>query len=180
MATKIPPHNLKETIDAVIAWIENPDIGVEGLMKHLPAPDFPTGGIIYGYAGVKDAYETGRGRIVMRARMHEEEIRANRTALVITEIPYQVNKSSLLEKIAQYVKEKRIEGISDLRDESDRDGLRIVIEIKNDAMPLVVQNQLYKYTQCQQSFGVNMVALVNGRPKTITLQTPYALRRAPA
>ena len=170
MATKIPPHNLKETIDAVIAWIDNPDIDVKGLMDHLPAPDFPTGGIIYGYAGVKDAYETGRGRIVMRARMHEEEIRANRTALVITEIPYQVNKSSLLEKIAQYVKEKRIEGISDLRDESDRDGLRIVIEIKNDAMPLVVQNQLYKYTQCQQSFGVNMVALVNGRPKTITLQ----------
>ncbi len=170
MATKIPPHNLKETIDAVIAWIDNPGIDVEGLMKHLPAPDFPTGGIIYGYAGVKEAYETGRGRIVMRARMREEEIRAGRTALVITEIPYQVNKSSLLEKIAHHVKEKRIEGISDLRDESDRDGLRIVVEIKNDAMPLVVQNQLYKYTQCQQSFGVNMVALVNGRPKTITLQ----------
>lgn len=170
MATKIPPHNLKETVDAVIAWIDDPNIDVDGLMKCLPAPDFPTGGIIYGYAGVQEAYRTGRGRIVMRARMHEEEIRADRTALVITEIPYQVNKSSLLEKIAHCVKEKRIEGISDLRDESDRDGLRIVVEIKNDAMPLVVKNQLYKYTQCQQSFGVNMVALVNGRPKTITLR----------
>jgi len=170
MATKIPPHNLKETIDAVIAYIDDNAIDIDGLMEHLPAPDFPTGGIIYGYAGVQEAYRTGRGRIVMRAKMHEEEIRAGRDALIITEIPYQVNKSSLLEKIAHYVKEKRIEGISDLRDESDRDGLRIVVEIKNDAMPLVVQNQLYKYTQCQQSFGVNMVALVNGRPKIITLK----------
>ena len=170
MATKIPPHNLKETVDAVIAYIDDNTIDIDGLMEHLPAPDFPTGGIIYGYAGVREAYQTGRGRIVMRARMHEEEIRAGRDALIITEIPYQVNKSSLLEKIAHYVKEKRIEGISDLRDESDRDGLRVVIEIKNDAMPLVVQNQLYKYTQCQQSFGVNMVALVKGRPKTITLK----------
>ena len=170
MATKIPPHNLKETVDAVIAYIDDNTIDIDGLMEHLPAPDFPTGGIIYGYAGVREAYQTGRGRIVMRARMHEEEIRAGRDALIITEIPYQVNKSSLLEKIAHYVKEKRIEGISDLRDESDRDGLRVVIEIKNDAMPLVVQNQLYKYTQCQQSFGVNMVALVKGRPKIITLK----------
>ncbi len=170
MATKIPPHNLKETVNAVIAYIDDDTMDVDGLMEHLPAPDFPTGGIIYGYAGVQEAYRTGRGRIVMRAKMHEEEIRAGRDALIITEIPYQVNKSSLLEKIAHHVKEKRIEGISDLRDESDRDGLRIVVEIKNDAMPLVVQNQLYKYTQCQQSFGVNMVALVNGRPKTITLK----------
>ncbi len=170
MATKIPPHNLKETVNAVIAYIDDDAIDIDGLMEHLPAPDFPTGGIIYGYAGVREAYQTGRGRIVMRAKMHEEEIRPGRDALIITEIPYQVNKSSLLEKIAHYVKEKRIEGISDLRDESDRDGLRIVVEIKNDAMPLVVQNQLYKYTQCQQSFGVNMVALVNGRPKIITLK----------
>jgi len=170
MATKIPPHNLGEVVDAVTAYIDDNDIEIDGLMQHLPAPDFPTGGIIFGYAGVRDAYETGRGRVVMRARMQEEEIRPGRNGLVIREIPYQVNKSTLLEKIAYLVKEKRIEGISDMRDESDRDGMRIVIELKGDAVPLVVENQLYKYTQCQQTFGVNMVALVHGRPKTITLK----------
>ncbi len=170
MATKIPPHNLRETVDATIAYIDDPSIDVAGLMEHLPAPDFPTGGIIFGYKGVREAYETGRGRVVMRARIGEEEVRPGRNALVITEIPYQVNKSTLIEKIAYLVKEKRIEGISDLRDESDREGLRVVIELKGDAVPLVVQNQLFKYTQCQQTFGVNMVALVNGRPKTITLK----------
>ncbi len=170
MATKIPPHNLGEVVDAVSAYVDDNDIDVEGLMQHLPAPDFPTGGIIFGYAGVRDAYMTGRGRVVMRAKMREEEIRPGRNGLVINEIPYQVNKSTLLEKIAYLVKEKRIEGISDMRDESDRDGMRIVIELKGDAVPLVVENQLYKYTQCQQTFGVNMVALVNGRPKTITLK----------
>ncbi len=170
MATKIPPHNLGEVVDAVTAYIDDNDIDIAGLMAHLPAPDFPTGGIIYGYAGVREAYETGRGRVVMRAKMREEEIRPGRAALIVDEIPYQVNKSTLIEKIAYLVKEKRIEGISDMRDESDRDGMRIVVELKNDAVPMVVQNQLYKYTQCQQTFGVNMVALVNGRPKTITLK----------
>ncbi len=170
MATKIPPHNLGEVVDAVTAYVDDKDIEVAGLMQHLPAPDFPTGGIIFGYAGVRDAYMTGRGRVVMRAKMREEEIRPGRNGLIISEIPYQVNKSTLLEKIAYLVKEKRIEGISDMRDESDRDGMRIVIELKGDAVPLVVENQLYKFTQCQQTFGVNMVALVNGRPKTITLK----------
>jgi DNA gyrase subunit A len=170
MATKIPPHNLGEAIDAVVAYIHDPDITIEGLMEHLPAPDFPTGGIIYGYAGVRQGYQTGRGRVIMRARMHEEEVRPGRLALIITEIPYQVNKSTLIEKIAGLARDKRIEGISDLRDESDRQGMRIVIELKKDAVSLVVRNQLYKYTQCQQTFGMNMVALVHGRPRTLTLK----------
>ncbi len=170
MATKIPPHNLGEVVDATIAYIDHPEIDTKGLLEHLPGPDFPTGGIIYGHAGVQEAYHTGRGRVVMRARMHEEEIRPGRPALIVTEIPYQVNKSALLEKIAYLAREKRIDGISDLRDESDRDGMRIVVELKKDAVPLVVQNQLYKYSQCQQTFGVNMVALVAGRPRTLTLK----------
>jgi len=170
MATKIPPHNLVEVISGVIAYIENNDITIEALIDLIPAPDFPTGGIIYGHMGVKQAYHTGRGRVVMRAKIHEEEVRPGRLALIATEIPYQVNKSSLLEKIAGLARDKRIEGISDLRDESDRDGMRIVIELKKDAVPLVVQNQLYKYTAFQQTFGVNMVALVQGRPRTITLK----------
>lgn len=170
MATKIPPHNLGETVDALVAMIDHPDISLEALMRYLPAPDFPTGGILYGYQGVQEAYATGRGRITIRARMHEEEVRPGRPALVITEIPYQVNKSNLIEKIAQLVRERRIEGISDIRDESDREGLRIVLELKKDAAPLVVQNQLYKFTPCQQTFGVNMVALVGGRPRTLTLR----------
>ncbi len=170
MATKIPPHNLGEAVDALVAMIDHPDISLEALMRYLPAPDFPTGGILYGYQGVQEAYATGRGRITIRARMHEEEVRPGRPALVITEIPYQVNKSNLIEKIAQLVRERRIEGISDIRDESDREGLRIVLELKKDAAPLVVQNQLYKFTPCQQTFGVNMVALVGGRPRTLTLR----------
>ena len=170
MATKIPPHNLGEAIDAVVAYIDDPEIDISGLMQHLPAPDFPTGGIIYGYAGVHEAYHTGRGRVIMRAKMHEEEIRKGRTALVITEIPYQVNKSTLIERIAKRVRNDRIEGISDLRDESDRDGMRIVVELKQDAVPLVVKNQLYKHSRLQETFGVNMVALVNGRPRVVTLK----------
>lgn len=170
MATKIPPHNLGEAIDAVVAYIDNPDISIDALMKHLPAPDFPTGGIIYGYAGVKEAYYTGRGRVIMRARMTEEEVRPGRPALIVTEIPYQVNKSALIEKIAALAREKRLEGISDLRDESDRDGMRIVIELKKDAVPQVVQNHLYKLTAMQQTFGVNIVALVQGRPRTLSLK----------
>jgi len=132
MATKIPPHNLGETVDALVAMIDNPDISLDELLKHLPAPDFPTGGIIYGYSGVKEAYATGRGRILIRARIHEEEIRPGRMALVITEIPYQVNKSSLIEKIAHLVRERRIDGITDIRDESDREGLRVVLELRKD------------------------------------------------
>ena len=170
MATKIPPHNLGEVIDGVVAYIDDREVSFEELIKHIPAPDFPTGGIIYGYAGVREAYQTGRGRVLVRARMHEEEMRGGRTALIATEIPYQVNKSALIEKIAQLVREKRIEGISDLRDESDREGMRIVIELRKDAVPGVVQNQLFKYTQFQTTFGVNMVALVAGRPRTITLK----------
>ena len=170
MATKIPPHNLGEVVNGVIAYIDDNDIEIKDLMQHIPAPDFPTGGIIYGYAGVMSAYQTGRGRVIIRARFHEEELRGGRPALIITEIPYQVNKSSLIEKIAFLVRDKRIEGISDLRDESDRDGMRIVIELKRDAVPLVVQNQLYKFTALQQTFGVNVVALVDGRPRTLNLK----------
>ena len=170
MATKIPPHNLGEVVDGVIAYIENNDIEIKDLIQYIPAPDFPTGGIIYGYAGVMSAYQTGRGRVVIRAKFHEEELRGGRPALIVTEIPYQVNKSSLIEKIAFLVRDKRIEGISDLRDESDRDGMRIVIELKRDAVPLVVQNQLYKFTALQQTFGVNVVALVEGRPRTLNLK----------
>ena len=170
MATNIPPHNLGELIDGIVAYIDNPEITIAELMEHIPAPDFPTGGIIYGYSGVREAYHTGRGRVIMRARIHEEVLRGKRRALIVTELPFQVNKSTLLEKIARLVREKRIEGISDLRDESDRSGMRIVIELKHDAAPLVVQNQLFKYTQLQQTFGVNMVALVNGRPRTLNLK----------
>ncbi len=170
MATKIPPHNLSEVVDAIVAYIDDPEIDTLGLMDHVPGPDFPTGGIIYGHTGVQAAYHTGRGRIVMRARIGEEELRPGQKALIITEIPYQVNKSSLVEKIAGLVRDKRIEHIRDLRDESDRDGMRIVIELKKDAVPQVVENKLYKYSQCQQTFGVNLVALVGGRPKTLTFR----------
>ncbi len=176
MATNIPPHNLRELVDGIVAQIENPDITLDELMEHIPAPDFPTGGVIYGVGGVREAYRTGRGRVIMRAKMHEEEIKrrggdgVGREALVVTEIPYQVNKSTLIEKIAHAVRDKKIEGIADLRDESDRDGMRIVLELRRDAVPAVTQNQLFKYTQLQQTFGVNTVALVNGRPKTLGLK----------
>ena len=170
MATKIAPHNLTEAINGVLAYIDDPEITVDGLMEHIPAPDFPTGGIIYGVGGVREAYRTGRGRVIMRAKMHEEEIRAGRSALIVSEIPYQVNKSQLLEKIAALANEKKLDGISDLRDESDRDGMRIVIELKRDAAPQVVMNHLYKLTPLQQTFGVNNVALVHGRPRTLNLR----------
>ncbi len=170
MATKIPPHNLGEVIDATIAYINDPEIAIDDLVALMPAPDFPTGGIIYGHQGVRLAYHTGRGRVVMRARFHEEEVRPGRMALVATEIPYQVNKAALVEKVAMLARDKKIEGIADLRDESDRDGMRIVIELKRDAVPLVVQNQLYKYSAFQQTFGVNVVALVGGRPRTLNLK----------
>ena len=170
MATNIPPHNMGEVIDATIATIERPEITLPELMEIMPGPDFPTGGIILGRAGIKAAYETGRGSVVMRSRVDTEEIRAGRMALIVTEIPYQVNKSSMIEKIAELVREKRIEGISDIRDESDRKGMRVVIELKKDAVPDVILNQLYRYSQLQQSFGCNMVALNGGRPEQLALK----------
>jgi len=170
MATNMPPHNLGEVIDGCIAYIDNPDISTEQLIEIIPGPDFPTGALILGHAGIRSAYTTGRGSIVMRAKSEVEEVRKEREALIFTEIPYQVNKASLIEKIAELVREKRIEGISDLRDESDRDGMRIVVEIKRDAMADVVLNQLYRYTPLQTSFGANMVALNGGRPEQMTLR----------
>ncbi len=170
MATNIPPHNLGEVIDACVAFIDNPEIGVEELMEIVPGPDFPTGGFIMGRGGIRQAYTTGRGSIRMRARTEIEQIRKEREAIIVTEIPYQVNKASLIEKIADLVREKRVEGISDLRDESDRDGMRIVIELKRDAVADIVLNQLYNYTPLQTSFGANMVALNGGRPETLNLR----------
>ncbi len=170
MATNMPPHNLTETINGVIAYIDNRDIEISELMEHITAPDFPTGASIYGYQGVRSAFETGRGRIVLRAKAEIEPLRNDKEQIVVTEIPYQVNKASMIERTAQLVNEKKLEGIADLRDESDRKGLRIVYELKRDAIPNVVLNNLYKYTQLQSSFSVNNVALVNGRPKTLNLK----------
>ena len=170
MATKIPPHNLGEVVEAVVAYIDDPEIDTAGLMDYVPGPDFPTGGIIHGQSGIQAAYHTGRGRVVMRARMHEEELTGGRQAIIISEIPYQVNKSTLVEKIANLVRDKRIDQISDLRDESDRDGMRIVIELKKNAVAQVVENKLYKFSKCQHTFGVNLVALVDGRPEVLTLK----------
>ncbi len=169
MATNIPPHNLGEVIDACCAFVDNPNVTLDELMELVPAPDFPTGGIILGRAGTRSAYTTGRGSVVMRARCTFEEIRKDRTAIVVTEIPYQVNKSRLIEQIAELVRDKKIEGISDLRDESDRDGVRVVIELKRDAVPDVVQAQLFRFSQLQTSFGVNSLALNGGRPQMMTL-----------
>jgi len=170
MATNMPPHNLTEVVDGTIAYIENKDIDIEGLMEHIKAPDFPTGGIIYGYEGVKQAFETGRGRVVMRAKAEFEEIREGREAIIVTEIPYQVNKAEMIKKTADLVNEKKIEGISDIRDESDRNGMRIVYELKRDCIPNVVLNKLYKYTALQTSFSVNNIALVKGRPEMLNLK----------
>jgi DNA gyrase subunit A len=174
MATNIPPHNLGEVIDACGAYLDNRAITVEELMEHVPAPDFPTGGIIMGRAGTHAAYKTGRGAVIMRGRTHVEEVRKDREAIVCTEIPYQVNKARLIERIAETVREKLIEGISDLRDESDRDGVRVVIELKRDAEPDIVLNQLYRHTALQTSFGVNMLALNGGRPELLTLRDVVA------
>ncbi len=170
MATNIPPHNLGEVIDAAIALIDRPDMTIADLIEIVPGPDFPTGGSIIGRTGVGSAYATGRGSILMRARVDVEEIRGNRSALIVTEIPYQVNKATLVERIAELVREKKIEGISDLRDESDRDGMRIVIELRREAVPDIVLNQLYRFTAMQSSFSVNMIALNGGRPQMLTLK----------
>ncbi len=169
MATNIPPHNLGEVIDAVIALIDRPEISIEELIGIVPGPDFPTGGNILGRAGIRSAYLTGRGSILVRAKVEVEEIRKDREALIVSEIPYQVNKATLVEKIADLVREKKVEGISDLRDESDRQGMRIVIELKRDAVADVVLNQLWRFTALQSSFPANMIALNGGRPETLTL-----------
>ena len=170
MATRIPPHNLGEVIDATLALIENPDLDSADLMEYIPAPDFPTGGIILGRSGARKAYLEGRGSIIIRAKTRIEEIRKDRYAIVLDEIPYQVNKANMIEKIAELVREKKLEGISSIQDESDRVGVRVVIELKRDATPEVVLNQLFRFTQMQTSFGANMLALNGGRPEQLTLR----------
>jgi len=170
MATNMAPHNLREVIDAVFAYIDNKEIEIAELMKYVKAPDFPTGGIIYGYEGIKDAYNTGRGRVVMRAKAEIETYGHDRERIIVTEIPYQVNKANMIERTAELVNEKKLEGISDIRDESDRDGMRVVYEIKRDANAGVVLNNLFKYTALQTSFSINSIALVKGRPMMLNLK----------
>ena len=170
MATNIPPHNLGEVIDAYVAMIDNPDISIEELMAYIPGPDFPTGGLIMGTGGIRQAYRTGRGKVVVRARAEVEPMAGGKSRIVITEIPYQVNKARLVEKIADLIHEKRADGIQDLRDESDRRGIRVVIDLKKDVNGSVVLNQLYKHTQLQDTFGVIMIALVDGEPKVLNLK----------
>ena len=194
MATNMPPHNLSEVVDGTIAYIENKDIEIEELITHIKAPDFPTGGVIYGYEGVKEAFMTGRGRIVMRAKAQFEEV-DGRECIIVSEIPYQVNKADMIKKTADLVNDKKIEGISNIRDESDRNGMRVVYILKRDAVPNIVLNMLYKYTALQSSFSVNNIALVNGRPRllnvkelihyfvehrheVVTRRTEYLLRKA--
>ena len=169
MATNMAPHNLSEVVDATIAYIDNRDIDTMGLMQHIKAPDFPTGGIIYGYEGVRDAFETGKGRVVIRAKTSFEEV-GNREAIIVSEIPYMVNKADMIKKTADLINDKRIDGIHDIRDESDRKGMRIVYELKRDAIPNIVLNKLFKYTQLQSSFSVNNIALVKGRPEQLNLK----------
>jgi DNA gyrase subunit A len=196
MATNIPPHNLNEIVDACLHLLKNPSAGIEELMEIVPAPDFPTAGIIYGLAGVREGYRTGRGKVVMRAKCHFEDIeRGTRPAIIVDEIPYQVNKKTLLERIAELVNEKKLEGISHIQDESDKSGMRVVIELKRGEVPEVVLNNLYKQTQLQDTFGINMVALIDGQPKlcnlrelveifldhrreVVTRRTAYELRKA--
>jgi DNA gyrase subunit A len=171
MATNVPPHNLVEVINAIVALIQDPELGVEGIMEHLPGPDFPTAGIINGAQGIHEAYRTGRGRIYIRSRSHiETDERNGKDSIIVTELPYQVNKARLLEKIAELVKEKRLEGITELRDESDKDGMRVVIELRRGEVPEVVLNNLYQHTAMQNVFGINMVALVDGQPRVLNLK----------
>src|SRR5690348_12171257 len=171
MATNIPPHNLREVVTACLALLENPEITVDELIEHVPAPDFPTAGIIFGTEGVREGYRTGRGRVVIRARTHVEELdKGNRQAIIVDEIPYQVNKSTLLSRIGELVREKKLDGISDLRDESDKSGMRVEIELKRGEVTEIILNNLYKLTQLQDSFGMNMVALVDGQPRLLNLK----------
>jgi DNA gyrase subunit A len=174
MATNIPPHNLGEIIDGCCALLENPDITIAELIEIIPGPDFPTGALIMGRGGIHQAYNTGRGSVLMRGRTHVEEIRKDRDAIIVTEVPYQVNKARMIERIAEMVRDKRIEGISDIRDESDRDGVRVVIELRRDAMSEVVLNQLYRYSPLQTSFGINMLALTGGRPELMNIKDVLA------
>ena len=169
MATNIPPHNLGEVVDATLALIEDPDLSTERLIEIVPAPDFPTGGVILGRSGARKAYMEGRGSVIIRAKTRVEEIRKDRYAIILDEIPYQVNKASMIEKIAELVRDKKLEGISGVADESDRIGVRVVIELKRDATPDVVLNQLFRFTPMQTSFGCNMLALNGGRPEQLTL-----------
>ena len=170
MATNIPPHNLGEVIDATIALIDRPEMTVEDLIELVPGPDFPTGGLILGRSGIRSAYTTGRGSLTVRGRVRTETVRGGREALIVSDIPYQVNKASMVERIGELVREKKIEGIAEVRDESDREGYRVVIELKRDAMADVVLNQLYRFTQLQSTFGCNFVALNAGRPQLLNLK----------
>src|SRR6185437_15161244 len=170
MATNIPPHNLGEIIDACVALIDDPALGIDELINIVPGPDFPTGATILGRQGIRAAYHLGRGSIVMRGKVEIETLRREREAIIITEIPYQVNKAHMVERIAELVREKKIDGIADIRDESDRTGYRVVVELKRDAMPDVVLNQLYRFTPLQSTFGANMVALDGGRPLVMNLK----------
>ena len=171
MATNIPPHNLSEVVDACHALLKNPDLTIDDLIKIIPAPDFPTAGIIYGITGVHEGYRTGRGRVVMRARTHFEDLeKGNRQSIIVDELPYQVNKKTLLEKIAELVNDKKVEGISEIRDESDKSGMRVVIELKRNEIPEVILNLLYKHTQLQDTFGINMVSLLDGQPRLLNLK----------
>src|SRR4029077_5815208 len=170
MATNIPPHNLGEVVDACVALIDDPGLSIDDLINIVPGPDFPTGGIILGRAGIRSAYHTGRGSIIMRGKVSIETLRGDREAIIVTEIPYQVNKAAMVERIGELWREKKIDGIAALRDESDRDGFRVVIEIKREAIADIVLNQLYKFTALQSSFGANMVALDSGRPQVMNLK----------
>lgn len=170
MSTNIPPHNINEIVDGLVSLIDDPEIDVDGLMEHIQGPDFPTGALIYGADGIREAYATGRGKITMRARAQTEQVKGNRENIIITELPYQVNKANLIEKVADLVRNDKITGISDIRDESDKEGIRIVIELKRDEVAQVILNQLYKHTQLQETFGVINIALVDGIPKVLTLK----------
>ena len=170
MATKIPPHNLSELVDGLVELMDNPECEAKDLMKHIKGPDFPTAGKALGIKGIQDAYETGRGKVIMQGRAHVEPSNRGRDSLIITELPYQVNKANLIEKIAELARDKKIEGVAELRDESDKDGMRVVVETKRDAVPEVVLNQLYKQTQLQDTFGIILLALVDGTPKVMSLK----------
>src|SRR4030081_60747 len=170
MATNIPPHNLGEVIDACVALIDNPALSIDELINIIPGPDFPTGGIILGRQGIRASYHLGRGSIVMRGKVRIDTLRKDREAIIISEIPYQVNKATMVERIGELVREKKIDGVAELRDESDRHGYRVVVELKREAMPDVVLNQLYRYTPLQSTFGANMVALEGGRPLVMNLK----------
>ena len=186
MATNIPPHNLGEVIDATLALIENPDLSVAELMEFVPAPDFPTGALILGRSGARKAYHEGRGSVIIRSRTRIEEVRGGRTAIIVSEIPYQVNKATMVERIAELARDRKIEGIAHVQDESDRFGVRVVVELRRDATPDVVLNQLFRFTPLQTSFGCNMLALNGGRPEQLTCATssstssPSARRWSPA